>query len=122
MRVGAYIDAYNLYYGMRAHCGRGTAGWRWLDVRGLLTTLVSERLNWTNASLSRVVYCTAAISSRDCSRDAAADRPHDLRDVLGAGCRRQRSTERVKPTEHLSGRELCDHVRGLWCGCMRICR
>ncbi len=43
MRVGAYVDAYNLYYGMRAHCGRGTPGWRWPDIRGLLATLVGER-------------------------------------------------------------------------------
>jgi hypothetical protein len=65
VRVGIYVDAYNLYYGMRAHCGRGTPGWRWLDVRGLLTTLVGERINWPAAQLTRVVYCTAAISARD---------------------------------------------------------
>jgi hypothetical protein len=28
MRVGVYIDGYNLYSG-----GRGTGGWRWLDLR-----------------------------------------------------------------------------------------
>jgi len=67
MRVGAYIDAYNLYYGMRAHCGRGSPGWRWLDVRALLTTLIGERVGWRQAGarLDRVVYCTAAISARD---------------------------------------------------------
>jgi len=67
MRVGAYVDAYNLYYGMRAHCGRGTSGWRWLDVRALLTTLIGERIGWCQAGarLDRVVYCTAAISARD---------------------------------------------------------
>jgi len=67
MRVGAYIDAYNLYYGMRAHCGRSTPGWRWLDVRALLTSLVGERIDWcrVGAQLDRVVYCTATISARD---------------------------------------------------------
>jgi uncharacterized LabA/DUF88 family protein len=67
VRVGAYIDGYNLYYGMRAHCGRGTAGWRWLDIRRLLMTLIGERANWkqAGAQLERVVYCTAAISARD---------------------------------------------------------
>jgi uncharacterized LabA/DUF88 family protein len=65
VRVGAYVDAYNLYYGMRAHCGRGTPGWRWLDVRGLLTTLIGERINWDSVLLSRIVYCTAAISARE---------------------------------------------------------
>ena len=67
MRVGAYVDGYNLYYGMRAHCGRGSPGWRWLDIRALLSTLVGERLRWTEsgAELHRVVYCTARISARD---------------------------------------------------------
>ncbi|HEY7200404.1 MAG TPA: NYN domain-containing protein, partial [Candidatus Dormibacteraeota bacterium] len=31
MRVGVYVDGFNLYYGARGLCGRGTAGWRWLD-------------------------------------------------------------------------------------------
>jgi len=35
MRVGVYIDGYNLYYGARGLSGAGTSGWRWLDVRGL---------------------------------------------------------------------------------------
>ena len=35
MRVGVYIDGFNLYYGGRGLCGKGVAGWRWLDVRAL---------------------------------------------------------------------------------------
>lgn len=31
-RVGVYVDAFNVYYGARAHCDRGTSGWRWLDL------------------------------------------------------------------------------------------
>lgn len=61
MRVGVYIDGFNLYYGARFMMGRGTAGWRWLDVRSLATDLVSRRLNWQGASVDRVVYCTALI-------------------------------------------------------------
>lgn len=61
MRVGVYIDGFNLYYGARYMMGRGTAGWRWLDVRSLSTDLVGRRLNWAGASVSRVVYCTALI-------------------------------------------------------------
>jgi hypothetical protein len=30
MKVGVYIDRYNLCYGARDLCGRGTGGWRWL--------------------------------------------------------------------------------------------
>jgi hypothetical protein len=57
--VGAYIDGFNLYYGGRSLCGRGTAGWRWLDVR----TLVVSQLRWPDATLDRVVYCTAVIDA-----------------------------------------------------------
>ena len=35
MRVGVYVDGFNVYYGGRGLCGRGTAGWRWLDLRAL---------------------------------------------------------------------------------------
>ena len=62
MRVGVYIDGYNLYYGARGICGRGTAGWRWLDLRALATALVAVRSPWQEAHIDRVVYCTARIS------------------------------------------------------------
>jgi hypothetical protein len=59
VRVGAYIDGFNLYYGGRSLCGRGTAGWRWLDLR----TLLVSQLHWPGAELERVVYCTAVIDA-----------------------------------------------------------
>ena len=67
MRVGVYVDAFNLYYGGRAHVGGGgMAGWRWLDVRALASTLVSEQAaSWPQAQVTQVTYCTARISARD---------------------------------------------------------
>jgi hypothetical protein len=61
MRVGVYVDAFNLYYGARKLCGRGTPGWRWLDLRALAGSLVAGRRDWTGAAVDRVVYCTARI-------------------------------------------------------------
>lgn len=61
MRVGVYIDGFNLYYGGRALCGRGDPGWRWLDLRRLSEQLISQRRSWGGASLERLVYCTARI-------------------------------------------------------------
>jgi hypothetical protein len=56
------VDGYNLYYGGRKHCGRGTAGWRWLDVRALASSLLTEQApNWPGAQIERIVYCTARI-------------------------------------------------------------
>jgi uncharacterized LabA/DUF88 family protein len=62
MRVGAYIDGFNLYYGARQSCGRGTPGWRWLDIRSLVESVLPQA--WLNqgAALEKVVYCTARVS------------------------------------------------------------
>lgn len=64
MRIGVYVDGYNLYYGGRKHCGRGASGWRWLDIRALAEALVEEQPGWSNGRLERVVYCTARIDGR----------------------------------------------------------
>jgi uncharacterized LabA/DUF88 family protein len=60
-----YIDGFNLYYGGRGLCGKGVAGWRWLDLRALADRLVVTRSTWTGATIDRVVYCTAVISGAD---------------------------------------------------------
>src|SRR5579875_3190250 len=65
MRVGVYVDGFNLYYGGRSVCGRGTAGWRWLDIRALAGALIRERLNWPGARIERIVYCTARVDAAD---------------------------------------------------------
>lgn len=62
MRVGVYVDGFNLYYGARGLCGRSTPGWRWLDLRRLAQHLLSNQSNWPSPTAERVVYCTARIS------------------------------------------------------------
>ncbi len=54
MRVGVYIDGFNLYYGGLAHLG-STAGWKWIDLRAL----ASRYASWQGAHVERVIYCTA---------------------------------------------------------------
>lgn len=61
MRVGVYVDGFNLYYGARGLCGRSTPGWRWLDLRSLVCSLIAARRNWEEANVDRLVYCTARI-------------------------------------------------------------
>jgi len=63
VRVGVYVDGYNLYYGGRGLCGRGTPGWRWLDIRSLAASLVAGRANWQGATIHQVTYCTALIDA-----------------------------------------------------------
>jgi len=63
MRIGVYVDAFNVYYGGRSLCGRRTPGWRWLDLPGLALDLIDPNL-WPGARLTRVVYCTALRDSR----------------------------------------------------------
>jgi hypothetical protein len=66
MRVGVYIDGFNLYYGGCALMGgRGKPGWRWLDLRQLAQNIVREHSGWPEAEITRVVYCTARVSAGD---------------------------------------------------------
>ncbi|AOS92615.1 MULTISPECIES: NYN domain-containing protein [Mycobacterium] len=65
MRVGVYIDGFNLYYGGKFLCGPSTPGWRWLDLRQLATDLITNHSPWTNVTVERIVYCTARISGVD---------------------------------------------------------
>jgi hypothetical protein len=59
VRIGAYVDGFNLYYGGRSLCGRGTPGWRWLDIRALL----NRHLTWPDSHLAKITYCTAVIDA-----------------------------------------------------------
>ena len=90
MRVGVYIDGFNLYYGGRGLCGKGTAGWRWLDVRALAARLVAGHSTWTGATIERVVYCTAVISGAD---NPVGNREQDA--YLRA-LRRSQTTDRIE--------------------------
>lgn len=58
MRVGLYIDAFNVYYGGCGLCGAKKPGWRWLDLPGLAMGLVNPA-RWPGAHLERFAYCTA---------------------------------------------------------------
>jgi len=62
MRIGVYIDGYNLYYGGRGLCGRSTPRWRWLDLRSLANHLITTHPRWENPTIETITYCTARIS------------------------------------------------------------
>lgn len=57
MRVGFYVDGFNLYYGAVAQLG-SVPGWKWLDLRALARRYAS----WGDAVVDRVVYCTARVN------------------------------------------------------------
>jgi hypothetical protein len=66
MRVGVYVDGFNLYYGGRSQFRPSSApGWRWLDIRSLAWTVVAERKNWVGPQITRIVYCTARVDAAD---------------------------------------------------------
>lgn len=62
MKIGVYIDGYNLYYGGRGVCGRSTLGWRWLDLRKLAKGLVTAHSQWEYPEIEVITYCTARVS------------------------------------------------------------
>ncbi len=57
MRVGVYVDAFNVYYGVKGRLGNGP-GWKWIDLR----TLASRYAKWPGSTIDRVVYCTARVN------------------------------------------------------------
>lgn len=62
MRVGVYVDGYNLYYGAKKQCA-GSKGWKWLDLRSLLTSVVADQRSWPGASITKIIYCTARVDA-----------------------------------------------------------
>ena len=83
MRVGVYVDGYNLYYGARGLCGRGTPGWRWLDIRALSRLIVGRVTGWRPARIDRVVYCTAIVDAAS-NQSAFTDQDPYLKALLAA--------------------------------------
>lgn len=65
MKVRAYVDGFNLYYG-GGRLVPGRAGWKWLDIRQMIEGVMAARWRGRGATLDQVVYCTARV-------DGAAD-------------------------------------------------
>jgi uncharacterized LabA/DUF88 family protein len=84
MRVGVYVDGFNLYFGARSVCGRGTSGWRWLDLRALSERLLTWEWLERGARIDRVVYCTARVSGIE-DRSSPADQEVYLRALRAHG-------------------------------------
>ncbi len=84
MRVGVYVDGFNVYYGARGLCGRSTPGWRWLDLRTLASDLTGRRASWRGAQVDRVVYRTARIDGVS-NPSGQADQDVYLKALLATG-------------------------------------
>ncbi|PPH21975.1 NYN domain-containing protein [Rathayibacter sp. AY1C4] len=96
MRIGVYIDGYNLYYGGREQCGRSAPGWRWLDVRRLADALVGAQAGWAGATIERIVYCTARIAATT-NPSGAQDQDVYLKALVKA-----RSVDRIEYGNYVS--------------------
>lgn len=77
MRIGVYVDGFNLYYGARGLFSRGTAGWRWIDLRKLSKTILATKPRWKATNL-RVVYCTAKIKASSSAPNLTGPRDQDV--------------------------------------------
>lgn len=90
------MDGFNLYYGARGLCGRGAAGWRWLDLRSLSVRLLADQNLWQGATVERVVYCSARISG--------ASNPNGARDqdVYLNALRRARAVDHMEMGTYVS--------------------
>lgn len=83
MRVGIYIDGYNLYYGARKQCAE-VEHWKWLNVRSLVSDIVAAQRSWPEAVVQRIVYCTARIDGRQ-NPEGHAEQDVYLKALLGSG-------------------------------------
>ncbi|MFT4044113.1 MAG: NYN domain-containing protein [Gordonia sp. (in: high G+C Gram-positive bacteria)] len=97
MRVGVYIDGFNLYYGGKGQCAHDDpAGWRWLDLRALAHRITKAHSGWDDPIISRVVYCTARVSGRD---NPAGEREQD---VYLRALRKSRSVDHIEFGNYVS--------------------
>jgi hypothetical protein len=60
VQVGVYVDGFNLYRRGKALAGNA-AGWKWLDIRALATTLAGDEWAAGPHEITRVVYCTTMV-------------------------------------------------------------
>lgn len=101
MRVGVYIDGFNLYYGALRHLG-SRPGWKWIDLRAF----ASRYTLWKEASVERVVYCTARVNDpEDLGQTARQDfylralKEHGSVDVIEEGYYSSWAKEQVMTVE-----------------------
>ncbi len=60
MRIGLYVDAFNVYYGAKTQCkGSGADGWKWLDLPAVVEAKWPNHWRQFAPVLHRFVYCTA---------------------------------------------------------------
>jgi uncharacterized LabA/DUF88 family protein len=60
LRIGIYIDGFNLYYGGNTLVGNSS--WKWLDVRKLVQNHLPSFDPWTSGEIIRVIYSTAEVT------------------------------------------------------------
>lgn len=83
MRVGMYVDGFNLYYGLKSQSDG--PGWKWLDLKGLAILKLQEVFpNARNFEVS-VTYCTAERSDY-LKPQSLADQKSYLAALKSLGC------------------------------------
>lgn len=66
MRVGVYIDRFNLYYGGKAYAKASQdLSWKWLDIRAMCSLVAARRWEGRDFQIAQITYCTARIAGSD---------------------------------------------------------
>lgn len=60
LRIGVYVDGFNLYYGGNKLVGNPS--WKWLDIRKLVQNHLPVSEPWASGEIIRVIYSTAEIT------------------------------------------------------------
>jgi len=62
VRVGVYVDGFNLFYGGRAMLPSSDS-WKWLNLRSLSEMAVAQGSQWSEIDRLRVNYFTAQVDA-----------------------------------------------------------
>lgn len=97
MKVGVYLDGFNIYYGGRKQFGRGVEGWKWYSPRALAENALASAMEyfaqapgncvpeqWSSAVVNRVVFCSARIAP-DRSQKSADEQNLYLQAIADGG-------------------------------------
>lgn len=84
VKIGVYVDGFNLYYGAKNRCGAKMPGWKWLDIRALVSSKLPASWRRNDAAIERLVYCTAK-SIGDGDPDLPYRQDTYLRALLASG-------------------------------------
>jgi hypothetical protein len=84
VRIGVYVDGFNLYKRAQALAGNA-AGWKWLDIRALAASIAADEWAAGPHDIVRVVYCTTRVKPLPSNPDGPKRQETFINALLASG-------------------------------------